>query len=117
MNDKGGVPKAGGDDRAPIENALERMRMAHGTMARGARRIADHILAQPEEIVRMSITELAEAGMNTVHLLPSFDIATIEEDRALQVNPVIPSAGPASPDQQAAVTAVGSAIGGIGGKK
>lgn len=61
MNDKGGAAKAGGDDRAPIENALERMRMAHGTMARGARRIADHILAQPEEIVRMSITELAEA--------------------------------------------------------
>lgn len=61
MNDTGGAPKAAGDDRAPIENALERMRMAHDTMARGARRIADHILAQPEEIVRMSITELAEA--------------------------------------------------------
>ncbi|MFD0866878.1 pullulanase-type alpha-1,6-glucosidase, partial [Tessaracoccus lubricantis] len=54
-----------------------------------------------------ALTELAEAGMNTVHLLPSFDIATIEEDRSLQAAPVIPDAGPASTEQQAAVTAVG----------
>ena len=32
------------------------------------------------------LTELADAGINTVHLLPSFDIATIQEDRALQEN-------------------------------
>lgn len=49
------------DDRGPVENALVRMRMAHGGMAKGARRIADYILAQPEGIVRMSITELADA--------------------------------------------------------
>ncbi|MBB1509751.1 pullulanase-type alpha-1,6-glucosidase [Tessaracoccus sp. MC1756] len=53
-----------------------------------------------------ALTELAEAGMNTVHLLPSFDIATIEEDRTQQVEPVVPDAGPASTEQQAAVTAV-----------
>ncbi|WP_082031135.1 pullulanase-type alpha-1,6-glucosidase [Tessaracoccus massiliensis] len=53
-----------------------------------------------------ALTELADAGMNTVHLLPSFDIATIEEDRSEQVHPVIPDAGPASEEQQAAVTAV-----------
>ncbi|HMQ65259.1 MAG TPA: pullulanase-type alpha-1,6-glucosidase [Arachnia sp.] len=53
-----------------------------------------------------ALSELAEAGVNTVHLLPSFDIATIEEDREDQVHPVIPDAGPASEEQQAAVTAV-----------
>ncbi|MBP0644995.1 hypothetical protein J8J17_24690, partial [Mycobacterium tuberculosis] len=26
------------------------------------------------------LTQLADAGINTVHLLPSFDIASIEED-------------------------------------
>ena len=35
--------------------------MAHGNMAKGAQRIADYILAQPDEIVGLSITELAEA--------------------------------------------------------
>ncbi|PFG40535.1 pullulanase-type alpha-1,6-glucosidase [Georgenia soli] len=53
------------------------------------------------------LRELAEAGMNTVHLLPTFDIATIEEDRARQAVPAIPAdAGPDSPEQQAAVAAV-----------
>ncbi|MDO5495901.1 MAG: pullulanase-type alpha-1,6-glucosidase, partial [bacterium] len=53
-----------------------------------------------------ALTRLADAGMNTIHLLPSFDIATIEEDRALQEEPDVPEAGPASEEQQAAVTAV-----------
>ena len=53
------------------------------------------------------LTELADAGMNTVHLLPSFDIATIEEDRAAQAVPAIPEgAAPDSEEQQAAVMAV-----------
>ena len=53
------------------------------------------------------LQELAEAGMTTVHLLPTFDIATIEEDRAAQLRPDIPAdAGPASPAQQEAVAAV-----------
>lgn len=51
------------------------------------------------------LRELADAGMTTVHLLPTFDIATIEEDRSAQVTPEIPEAGPASTEQQAAVTA------------
>lgn len=58
------------------------------------------------------LSELADAGMNTVHLLPSFDIATIEEDRAAQAVPAIPTdAGPDSSDQQAAVMAVSDADG------
>src|SRR5699024_3162397 len=52
------------------------------------------------------LRELAEAGMNTVHLLPTFDLATIEEDRSAQQEPDIPDAGPDSPEQQAAVAAV-----------
>ncbi|MDN5685261.1 MAG: pullulanase-type alpha-1,6-glucosidase [Brachybacterium sp.] len=53
------------------------------------------------------LRELAEAGMTTLHLLPTFDIATIEEDRDAQAVPDIPEdAGPASAAQQAAVTAV-----------
>ena len=53
------------------------------------------------------LSELASAGMNTVHLLPTFDIATIPERRADQKTPAIPAnAGPASEEQQAAVAAV-----------
>ena len=52
------------------------------------------------------LRDLSDAGMNTIHLLPSFDLATIEEQRSEQAVPDIPDAGPASPDQQAAVMAV-----------
>lgn len=54
------------------------------------------------------LRQLAKAGINTVHLLPSFDIATIEEDRAAQETPDcdLASFGPASTEQQACVEAV-----------
>ena len=53
------------------------------------------------------LSELARAGMNTVHLLPTFDIATIPEKRSDQQVPDIPKdAGPASEEQQAAVSEV-----------
>ena len=53
------------------------------------------------------LSGLANAGMNTVHLLPTFDIATIPERRSEQAKPAIPAdAGPASEEQQAAVAAV-----------
>ena len=42
------------------------------------------------------LRELAEAGLTTVHLLPTFDIATIEEVRAEQAVPEVPDAGPDS---------------------
>jgi len=45
----------------PIENALTRIRVAQPNMARSAQRIADFVLAQPHEIVGMSVTEIAEA--------------------------------------------------------
>ena len=51
---------------------------------------------------------LATAGLNTVHLLPVFDIATIPERRADQPSPAcdLASFGPPSEQQQACVTAV-----------
>ena len=53
------------------------------------------------------LAELARAGMNTIHLLPTFDIATIPEHRGSQRAPNIPAgAHPASTDQQAAIAEV-----------
>ncbi len=51
---------------------------------------------------------LADAGLNTVHLLPTFDIASIEEDPAKQEKPScdLPSYAPDSDQQQACVDAV-----------
>ncbi|QIG39279.1 pullulanase-type alpha-1,6-glucosidase [Microbacterium sp. 4R-513] len=54
------------------------------------------------------LKQLAGAGINTVHLLPSFDIASIEEDRAAQATPACDLASfPAdSVEQQACVEKV-----------
>ena len=62
---------------------------------------------------RRSCEQLAEAGINTVHLLPTFDIATIEEDRAAQATPAcdLASFGPASTEQQACIEAIRDADG------
>ncbi|MEV4776121.1 pullulanase-type alpha-1,6-glucosidase [Microbacterium sp. LWH12-1.2] len=59
------------------------------------------------------LRELADAGINTVHLLPSFDIASIEEDRAAQAVPDcdLSSFAPDSDQQQACVQAVADADG------
>ena len=60
------------------------------------------------------LESLADAGMTTVHLLPSFDIASssIPEDRSKQATPDIPAdAGPSSEVQQAAVAQVQSTDG------
>ena len=48
---------------------------------------------------------LAKAGLNTVHLLPTFDIATIEENRAAQKQPDcdLASFAAASTEQQACI--------------
>jgi pullulanase/glycogen debranching enzyme len=56
---------------------------------------------------------LADAGLNTVHLLPVFDIATIPERRADQATPAcdLESFGPAAEEQQACVTAVAATDG------
>lgn len=59
------------------------------------------------------LRQLADAGINTVHLLPTFDIATIEEDRSQQAVPDCDLASmPAdSPEQQACIEGVVDADG------
>lgn len=59
---------------------------------------------------RRHLRELADAGMNTVQLLPTFDITTIEEDRSAQQVPAcdLESLPPDSPQQQECVGAVAS---------
>ncbi|WP_189350385.1 pullulanase-type alpha-1,6-glucosidase [Zhihengliuella salsuginis] len=59
------------------------------------------------------LKQLADAGITTVHLLPSFDIATIEEDRAAQAVPDcdLETFGPASSEQQACIAAAAAGDG------
>ncbi|WP_137680748.1 MurR/RpiR family transcriptional regulator [Aurantiacibacter suaedae] len=45
----------------PVDNALGRIRIAQPGMAKSAQRIARFILERPEDVVGMSVTELAEA--------------------------------------------------------
>ncbi|WP_432456825.1 pullulanase-type alpha-1,6-glucosidase [Cellulomonas iranensis] len=64
--------------------------------------------AVPRSDGRDHLRALADAGLTTVHLLPTFDIASIEEDRSAQAAPACDLAAlpPDSPEQQACVTAV-----------
>jgi pullulanase-type alpha-1,6-glucosidase len=59
------------------------------------------------------LRDLAGAGLNTVHLLPVNDIASIEEDRTAQETPPcdLASFGPAAEDQQACLEPVRDADG------
>ncbi|MGL4257894.1 MAG: pullulanase-type alpha-1,6-glucosidase, partial [Microbacterium sp.] len=54
------------------------------------------------------LRQLVDAGINTVHLLPTVDIASIEEDRAAQAVPDcdLESYGPAGTEQQACIEEV-----------
>ena len=53
------------------------------------------------------LRDLAEAGMDTLHLMPTFDIATIPEERSRQKVPAVPASwGPVSVVPQQAVAAV-----------
>ncbi|MBC7561087.1 MAG: pullulanase-type alpha-1,6-glucosidase [Dermatophilaceae bacterium] len=56
------------------------------------------------------LKSLAAAGLNTIHLLPTFDIASIEEDPARQLTPAcdLASFAPDSQEQQKCVTAAAS---------
>ena len=54
------------------------------------------------------LRELADAGLTHVHLLPVFDIATIDENRAEPADPAcdLASFPPARPEQQACIEQV-----------
>ena len=53
--------RSGPTHHTPVENALARLTIAYPTLAKGAQRIADYVIEQPERIVSMSVTELSEA--------------------------------------------------------
>lgn len=78
------------------ETVPERLRGTYGAFAVRSSDGRDHL------------RRLADAGLTTVHLLPTFDIASIEEDRAQQATPQcdLPSLPPDSPQQQECVAAV-----------
>lgn len=50
------------EERAPVEHVLSRIRALQPTLPRGARQIADFVLAQPADIMHMSVTEIAEGA-------------------------------------------------------
>lgn len=52
------------------------------------------------------LRELARAGMNTIHLMPTYDFGSVPESRAAQATADVPDAGATSQEQQAAVGAV-----------
>ncbi len=62
----------------------------------------------PQSAGMRHLRDLADHGLNTLHLLPTNDIATIEEDRSQQAEPDcdLASFPPASTEQQACVMAV-----------
>ncbi|MFN8443846.1 MAG: pullulanase-type alpha-1,6-glucosidase [Caldilineaceae bacterium] len=51
------------------------------------------------------LKQLAQSGLTHIHLLPAFDIASINENKAERSEPTIPNAEPISTAQQAAVFA------------
>ncbi len=69
--------------------------------------------AQPHSAGRTHLRELADAGLTTVHLLPTFDIASIEEDRSAQATPPCDLASFASDssEQQACIAQVADSDG------
>ena len=64
--------------------------------------------AHPESDGMSYLASLADAGLTHLHLLPTFDIATIDEDKSKWQTPEgdLASFPPDSPQQQAAVSAV-----------
>ncbi len=69
--------------------------------------------AQTRSDGRKHLRELADAGLTTVHLLPTFDIASIEEDRSVQAMPPcdLASFAPDSTEQQACIQQIADADG------
>ena len=48
-------------EQTPLENVIPRIRSQYKSLGRSAKSIADFVLHQPDAVVRMSVTELAEA--------------------------------------------------------
>lgn len=62
MPEKKPASRAKSTDQAPVENVLTRIRVQRATLTRSARQIADLVIEDPDAIMRMSVTELADAA-------------------------------------------------------
>ncbi|WP_194762546.1 pullulanase-type alpha-1,6-glucosidase [Microbacterium sp. UFMG61] len=96
-------------DRAIYELHIRDFSISDETVPEGER--GTYLAFTRDSAGTAQLRELADAGINTVHLLPSFDIASIEEDRAAQAVPGcdLASFGPADTAQQACIQAVADA--------
>ncbi|MDY0908369.1 pullulanase-type alpha-1,6-glucosidase [Microbacterium sp. CFBP9034] len=121
LNDKGWKPKAWEKTKAPVidrpvDRAIYELHIRDFS-------ITDETVPEAERGTYRAFTrdsagtaqlrQLEDAGINTIHLLPSFDIASIEEDRSKQAVPDcdLASFGPASEEQQACIEKVVDADG------
>lgn len=59
-NDLSSKSRARPHDAVLVENILSRIRLAYKTMGPMSKTIADYILAQPQSVIAMSVTELSE---------------------------------------------------------
>lgn len=66
---------------------------------------------QSESAGMRHLRSLGQAGVNSLHLLPTYDIASIPEPRSAQTNPQITGAAPDSTSQQAQVEAIAATDG------
>ncbi|MCB8823150.1 MurR/RpiR family transcriptional regulator [Microvirga rosea] len=57
-----GIDKAGSNGVGPLEGVLDRLRLLRPALAPAAARIADFIIANADNVVNMSVTEVAEGA-------------------------------------------------------
>ncbi|HEY5820359.1 MAG TPA: pullulanase-type alpha-1,6-glucosidase, partial [Propionibacteriaceae bacterium] len=117
LNDKAYRPKAWAKTKAPtlkqnVDSTIYELHVRdfsiNDTSVPAAHRGSYLAFADQQGNGYQHLEELAKAGLNTVHLLPTFDIASIEEDPAKQAKPDcdLASYAPDSEEQQACVAAI-----------
>ncbi|WP_156760843.1 pullulanase-type alpha-1,6-glucosidase [Microbacterium karelineae] len=93
-------------DRAIYELHIRDFSITDESVPEGAR--GTYLAFAADSDGTRQLRELADAGITSVHLLPSFDIATIEEDPAAQARTDcdLASMAPDSDEQQACIAAI-----------
>ncbi|MBD8012106.1 pullulanase-type alpha-1,6-glucosidase [Microbacterium sp. Re1] len=116
LTDKAFAPKAWSRTKAPVidkpvdrsiyELHIRDFSIGDTTVPEGER--GTYLAFTRDGAGAKQLRQLADAGINTVHLLPSFDIATIEENRGAQALPAcdLASYGPADTAQQACISEI-----------
>ncbi len=99
----------------PVDTTVYELQLRDFSISDATVPVADRgsylAFTHPNSAGMMHLQALARSGMNTLHLLPVFDIATIEEDRSKQQSPqcdlpALTAADPAGEQQQACTQAV-----------